>query len=145
MLRVAMGIGMSGLNGTIVWSETEHMTEEEWARVALALGGRTGARARRGGNARRFVNAVIWVARTGAFWSDLPPLFGSWHTIYVRFLRWMRGSQWYSVVEALDEGAIKEDMRRMIKIYLDRDIARDMRRKVLAGRPVGMSAMEEQE
>ena len=35
-----------------------------------------------------FFCAVLYVLRTGIPWRDLPPDFGSWHTIYTRFKRW---------------------------------------------------------
>lgn len=114
------------------WSTTEHMTAREWDRIVTVLGGRTRARARNGGNTRQFVNAVLWVARTRACWSDVPPAFGSWRGIYVRFLRWMRSDQWHPVVDALDEGQTRKDLEQMIDAYMNKGIARDMRRKVLA-------------
>lgn len=126
-----------------MWSVTEHLSEDEWDRIARSLHGRTGLRARGGGNARRFINAVIWVARTRVFWSDLPPTFGSGHTVYMRFLRWMRDNQWPSVIEALNEGPMKEDIRNMVHTYVERDTARDIRRKVLAGHVIADGAMLE--
>lgn len=128
------------------WSATEHMTDREWARVVRALDGRTGARAKKdGSSARSFVNGVIWMARTRAAWSDLPPEFGGWHSVYVRFLRWMRDYRWTPVIDAMNEGTAKRNLRRMVQGYLDRDMARDLRRKVLSGREVkkGTNALRE--
>ena len=34
---------------------------------------------------RTVLEAVLWVARTGAPWRDLPTEFGPWDTIYQRF------------------------------------------------------------
>ena len=35
-----------------------------------------------------FVNALLWMCRTGAPWRDLPECYGKWVTVYQRFDRW---------------------------------------------------------
>jgi transposase len=52
---------------------------------------------------RRFVDAVLWVARTGAAWRDLPDRFGNWNTAWRRFDRWSRAGVWQRVFEALQD------------------------------------------
>lgn len=37
---------------------------------------------------RLFVEAVLWIARTGASWRDLPKPFGPWSSGYQRSRRW---------------------------------------------------------
>ncbi|WP_172422825.1 transposase [Paenibacillus larvae] len=37
---------------------------------------------------RMMLNAMLWVARSGAPWRDLPEHYGSWKTVYTRFRRW---------------------------------------------------------
>ncbi len=39
---------------------------------------------------RRFVEAVLYRYRAGIRWRDLPPRFGNWHRVYVRFNRWSK-------------------------------------------------------
>ncbi len=45
---------------------------------------------RTGGDARLFKEAVLWIARTGSPWRDLPPLFGKWNTVFKRVRDWVK-------------------------------------------------------
>src|SRR5205814_6071081 len=49
---------------------------------------------------RLFINAVVWIARTGAPWRDLPERFGLWNSVYQRFNRWSEGGVWQRVLKA---------------------------------------------
>jgi transposase len=40
---------------------------------------------RSGKNNRLLVEAVLWIARTGSPWRDLPCAFGHWNSVYTRF------------------------------------------------------------
>lgn len=50
---------------------------------------------------RQFIEAVVWIAKTGAPWRDLPERFGNWHTHYTRFRRWSKAGRWQAIFEAL--------------------------------------------
>ena len=49
---------------------------------------RTGPRAVRGD--RLFIDAVLFRAKTGLPWRDLPERFGPWKSVYNRFSNWAR-------------------------------------------------------
>ena len=66
------------------------LRNEQWERIAPLLPGKAGNRGRTGADNHLFVEAVLWIARTGAPWRDLPQEFGLWNSVYVRFARWSR-------------------------------------------------------
>ncbi len=50
---------------------------------------------------RWFLEAVLWIGRTGSPWRDLPVEFGRWHTVYMRFSRWRRKGVWQRIALAM--------------------------------------------
>jgi putative transposase len=54
-----------------------------------------------GSDNRMFVEAVLWITRTGSPWRDLPAIFGKWNSVFVRFNRWSAGGVWHRIFEAL--------------------------------------------
>ena len=64
------------------------LSDEQWERVQRLLPGKVGDRGRSGSDNRKFVEAVLWIACTGAAWRDLPASFGNWNSIFRRFRRW---------------------------------------------------------
>jgi transposase len=67
---------------------------------------------------RLFVEAVLWIARTGSPWRDLPKLFGPWNSSYKRFARWSDRGVWQRVFTELAKDADFEE------VYLDSTIVR---------------------
>ena len=75
------------------------LTNEQWKKIEPLLPKRTGPRAKKGD--RRFVDGVLWVAKTGIPWRDLPKRYGNWKSVYNRFRNWARGDKWRQIFEAL--------------------------------------------
>ena len=62
------------------------ISDANWTRIELLLKGKPGDVGRTGQDNRLFINAVVWVARSGAAWGDLPERYGPWNTVYQRLL-----------------------------------------------------------
>jgi putative transposase len=79
------------------------LSDAQWERIAPELPGKIGDPGRSGDDNRLFVEAVLWVARTGAPWRDLPDEFGKWYTVYTRFWRWAQKGVWERIFKRLSE------------------------------------------
>ena len=77
------------------------LTDSQWQRIEKLVPGKKGDKGRGGKDNRLFVDAVLWILRTGAPWRDLPDEFGKWNSVYTRFLRWARKGRWESLFKAL--------------------------------------------
>jgi len=64
------------------------LTDEQWLRMEPHCLGKRGDPGRSGIDNRRFMEAVLWKARTGGPWRDLPGFFGKWNTVFKRFNDW---------------------------------------------------------
>lgn len=77
------------------------LNDERFSRIEGELPGKAGDPGRIGKDNRLFVEAVLWIARTGCPWRDLPAEFGKWYSIYTRFWRWSQKGVWERVFKAL--------------------------------------------
>ncbi len=77
--------------------------DEDWERIADLLPGQPGQPGVTAKDNRLFLNAVLWIAKTGAPWRDLPERFGPWNSVWRRFDRWARKGVWQRVFEALQD------------------------------------------
>ena len=81
------------------------LDEAEWKRIVRVLPGRMQARARNNGNARKFIEAVLWVASTHLYWKSMPDEYGDPHTNYMRFVRWTHAGIWDQVLSAMEQSS----------------------------------------
>jgi transposase len=62
------------------------LTDSEWIRIQGYFPEKEpGTRGRPPKPAREILNGILWMARSGAPWRDLPERFGPWETVYSRF------------------------------------------------------------
>jgi transposase len=94
------------------------LRDDQYERIAQLLPGRAGSRGRPVADNREFVEAVLWIARTGSPWRDLPEEFGGWNSVYKRFARWSQAGIWHRVFAALAGDADFEE------VFIDSTIVR---------------------
>src|SRR5437588_1379945 len=99
------------------------LTDERWA----ALGPLVTASNRHAGGQpprlpeRLFFEALLYWARTGVPWRDLPGEFGAWDAVYNRFRRWVHSGRLKRLFELLTADPQFGDVRRA---FLDSSVIR---------------------
>ena len=68
--------------------------DDRWERIKGSLPGQPGGPGVTAEDDRLFVAAVLWVAKTGAPWRDLPERLGPWGSVRKRFDRWTKKGVW---------------------------------------------------
>jgi transposase len=77
------------------------ISDADWERIENLLPGRPGQSGWLAKDNRLFIDAVLWIAKTGAPWRDLPERFGLGNSVWKRFDRWAKKGTWRRVFAAL--------------------------------------------
>lgn len=80
---------------------------------------------------RDFFEALLYLARTGIPWRDLPAEFGCWDAVYNRFRRWVASGALRRLFEALTADPAFAEVRRVL---IDSTIVRAHQHAAGAGR-----------
>ena len=81
--------------------DCDALRDDQWERLKEYVpGGRKGKRGPRTDN-RRFLNALLWMARSGARWRDLPEELGDYATVKRRYYRWIEMGVLDAILAAL--------------------------------------------
>lgn len=87
------------------------LSDDEWNRIKNYFPIRTEkTRGRPYGDIRTIVNGIIWIARSGAPWRDLPERYGKWNTVYKCFAKWQEQGLFEKVFQALSADADLQDI-----------------------------------
>lgn len=79
------------------------VTDRMWDLMEPHCLGKVTDPGRTGSDGRVFMEAVLWIARTGSPWRDLPELFGKWNTVFKRFREWVKRDVFKRIFDALSD------------------------------------------
>ena len=99
------------------------LTDERWAALeplVVASNRHAGGQKPRRPE-RLFLEALLYWARTGVPWRDLPAEFGSWDAVYNRFRRWVHSGRLRRLFELLTADPRFGEVRR---VFLDSSVVR---------------------
>jgi transposase len=82
-------------------SHRHAISDADWDRIKGFLPGQRGQHGGVAKDNRLFIDAVLYVARTGIPWADLPARFGNWNSVWRRFDRWAEKGRWDPILAAL--------------------------------------------
>ncbi len=77
------------------------LTDRQWERLQGLLPPQKPPTGRPNLDHRIVINGILWIARTGAPWRDLPERYGIWSSVASRFYRWRKAGIWQRIWAAL--------------------------------------------
>src|SRR3979490_3008544 len=79
------------------------LRNDQWERIEHLLPGKASDCGVTAKNNRLFVEAVLWIARTGSPWRDLPKQFGKWNSVFVRYRDWGKAGVFKHLFDAASD------------------------------------------
>lgn len=87
------------------------ISDEEWERLEKYFPARElGQMGRPRNDDRQMLNGIIWIVRSGAPWRDVPERYGSWNTVYSRFVQWEKTGLFQKILDELGEEADLQEL-----------------------------------
>jgi transposase len=82
---------------------TVKLTDDQWQKILPVLKSCPEIRLGAGRTCRRFLEAVLWITKTGAQWRNLPRAYGKWNSIFKRFNRWSQAGVFEKLFEKMSQ------------------------------------------
>lgn len=77
------------------------ISDAQWGIIEPFCLGKKSDPGQTGRDPRLFMEAVLWIVRTGAQWRELPGEFGKWNSVFKRFRRWVQADAFYRIFKIL--------------------------------------------
>ena len=84
------------------------LTDAQWEKIKDLLPGKESDPGRTAADNRLFVNAVLFVLKTGIPWEDLPSRYGKSNSVWKRFDRWCASGVWERLACVLGDPDLEE-------------------------------------
>ena len=91
------------LKATAIPPEEVRLTDEQWTLVCPLLPPQRGGIGRPPNDHRAVLGGILWVARTGSSWREMPKEYGDFTTAYKRWKLWKERGLWRRILEVLGE------------------------------------------
>ncbi len=85
------------------------LSDKEWTKIREFLVQEPNVYLGKEADCRLFLDAVLWISRTGAQWRALPKEYGNWNSVYKRFARWSERGVWQRMMAAMTGDADMEN------------------------------------
>jgi transposase len=72
----------------------EYINEIAWSKIFIFLQTQKTIYTKKESKCKSFMEAIFWVARTGAQWRELPEKYGKWNSVFSRFNAWAQKQVW---------------------------------------------------
>src|SRR5262249_21091377 len=79
------------------------ISDQDFERIKNLLPGKAGDPGVTAHDNRLFIDAVLWLAKTGAAWRDLPERFGNSDSVWKRVSRWAQKGRWQRIFQLLQD------------------------------------------
>ena len=86
-------------------AERHRLSDDEWERIVPVLKSIPGIHVGLPMTCRLFVEAVLWILRTGSQWRHLSAFGQNWNSVFKRFSRWCKLGVWKQLLEVLAQSA----------------------------------------
>jgi transposase len=95
--------GRAARNRHAIAPEEAKLTDEQWSLVRPLLPPQRGGIGRPPNDHRAVLGGILWVARTGSSWREMPQEYGKWEIAYRRHEYLLKRGLWQRILRVLGE------------------------------------------
>jgi transposase len=86
------------------------LSDEDWEKIEAYLSAHPRLYLGGEGDCRRFLDAVLWILRSGSQWRLLPAEKGKWNSVFKRYARWSQRGIWEGLLSYVSQDADLQEL-----------------------------------